>query len=66
MIEILATIRGPTFHVGITLHDDKVVEAAPIISFMRGWSRDRVRDYCSERDWQISIVWEIGPCGQKN
>jgi hypothetical protein len=66
MIEILATIRGPTFHAGIVLHDDKVVETADIVRYMHGWSRDRVRDYCKERDWQVSIVWEIGPCGQKS
>jgi hypothetical protein len=41
--ETLAQIRGANFTAGIVLFDDKVVETAPIVRYMRGWSRDRVR-----------------------
>ena len=53
MIEILAAIKAPKFHAGIVLWNDKVVEAAPIVRYMRGWSRKNVREYCKERGWQI-------------
>ncbi|MGY3615694.1 hypothetical protein [Bradyrhizobium sp. USDA 10063] len=41
---------------GIVLHDDVVVETAPIVRFMRRWSRDRVREYCRKYGWDISVV----------
>ena len=54
--EILAQIRSPNFTAGIVLFDDVVVEAAPILRYMRRWSRDRVRDYCNKQGWQIAVV----------
>lgn len=64
MIEVLAQIRSPKprqFTAGIVLWDDVVVEAAPIIHFMkRGkWTRDRVREHCQSKGWQISVVHEM-------
>lgn len=56
MIEILAQIRGHGFTAGIVLWDDKVVEAAPILRRMRGWSRESVRDYCIVQNWKVSVV----------
>lgn len=44
--EILAQIRAPNFTAGIVLFDDKVVETAPILRRMHGWSRDRARAAC--------------------
>lgn len=63
MIETLAVIDAenhPTkFYCGIVLHDDRVVEAADIVKYMRGWSRDRVRDYCKSKGWKVSVVHEV-------
>jgi hypothetical protein len=60
MIEILARIDSdnPPFTAGLVLHDDDVVEAAPIIRYMeRGrWTRAVVRDYCEKRGWKIKVV----------
>lgn len=56
MIEIVAQIRGHGFTAGLVLWDDKVVEAAPIIRYMKNWSRQRVRDYCIVKNWQVSVV----------
>jgi hypothetical protein len=59
-VEILAQITSdnPPFTAGLVLHDDDVVEAAPIIRYMqRGrWTRAVVRDYCERRGWQIKVV----------
>ena len=66
MIEILAQIEGRhrgggTFNAGIVLWDDKVVEAAPILIYMKHgkWTRTRVRDWCRKKGWKISVVHEI-------
>jgi hypothetical protein len=63
VIEILAQIAGKhrtgkNFHAGIVLWDDLVIEAAPIVHYMkRGkWDRDRVRAHCLEKGWTIDVV----------
>lgn len=57
--EILAQIGAPHFHAGIVLWDDRVVEAAPIVGYMKKWSRSRVRGYCKTKGWKVSVVWEM-------
>lgn len=59
MREILAVIDAPHFYAGIVLWDDRVTEAAHIVKYMRKWSRDRVREYCREKGWRISVVYEM-------
>jgi hypothetical protein len=61
LIEVLAQIHGDKFHAGIVLWDDVVIEAAPIVHYMkRGkWSRNRVRDYCKGRGWSVDVVWQM-------
>jgi hypothetical protein len=64
LIEILAQIRAPKprqFVAGIVLFDDVVVEAAPIVHYMkRGkWTRARVREWCCEKGWEISVVHQL-------
>lgn len=60
MIETLAQIRSdnPSLTAGLVLHDDVVVEAAPIIGYMKraNWTRAVVRAYCEKRGWQIRVV----------
>jgi len=58
MIEILAEIDAPHFNAGIVLRNDRVVEAADIVRYMRGWSRERVRKYCHAKQWKVSVVHE--------
>lgn len=57
--EILARITAPHFCAGIVLWDDKVVEAAPIVRRMKGWSRAKVRDHCRDKGWTISVVHQM-------
>jgi hypothetical protein len=59
VIEILAQIKAPHFCAGIVLWDDGVVEASPIVHYMKKhrWSRDRIRSYCQEKGWTIQVVW---------
>jgi hypothetical protein len=57
--DILAQIDAPgaegNFTCGIVLRGNVVIEAAPIVKYMRRWSRARVRDYCRGRGWQVSV-----------
>lgn len=64
MIEILATIEAPHFNAGIVLWDDRVIEAAPIIGYMKRkrWTRDQVRDYCASKGWSVSVVYSARAC----
>jgi hypothetical protein len=57
--EILAQVRAPHFTAGIVLWDGRVVEAAPIVGFMKRWSRDRVRAYCAGKGWKVSVVHQL-------
>ncbi len=62
VVEILAQIRADKpvkFTAGIVLWDDKVIEAAPIVKYMKRWSRDRVREYCGKRKWTISVIHQV-------
>ena len=63
MIELLAQVegrdhKGRPFCAGIVLWDDVVVEAAPIVHYMKRqrWTRDQVRDYCAKRGWTVTVV----------
>lgn len=56
--EILAVIDAPHFYAGIILWNDRVVEAADIVKYMRRWRRETVRDYCQHKGWKISVVYE--------
>lgn len=62
MIEILAQVTAPgakEFCAGLVLWDDVAVEAAPIVGYMakQKWTRDRIRSYCAERGWHVSVVY---------
>jgi hypothetical protein len=58
MRETLVVIDAPHFFAGLILWDDRVVEAADIVKYMRRWSRDRVRNYCAQKGWKILVVQE--------
>lgn len=62
MKETLAQIRAEgarPFTAGIVLWDNTVVEAAPIVGYMKGWRRSQVRNYCGSKGWEVSVVHEL-------
>jgi hypothetical protein len=67
MTEILAQIIAPKFVAAIVLRDDIVVEAAPIVGYMKRekWSRDRVRSQCKAWGWKVSIVKRLVGLAQR-
>jgi len=64
MTEMLAQIDAPDtrerkgFNCGIILRDGIVVQAAPIVGYMRRerWTRKRVRDYCQQKGWSVRVI----------
>jgi hypothetical protein len=56
MIEILAQVRAQNFCAGLVLWDDKVIETAPLLRRMKGWSRAHVRDYCRGKGWKVEVI----------
>ncbi len=64
MIEILAQISKPNpkgFTAGIVLWDDRVVETAPILAFMKKgkFTRNHVRAYCRGRGWKVEVIHQL-------
>jgi hypothetical protein len=63
MIEVLAQIEGVQrkgrFTAGLVLWDDKVIEAPPIVRYMKGWTRAYVRMHCYDLHWTITVVHQV-------
>ncbi len=53
-MEVLIAINAPHFYAGIVARDGLVIESAPIVKYMIGWSGRRVADYCASKRWK----WE--------
>jgi hypothetical protein len=67
--EVLAVIDAPHFYAGIVLRDDHVIDAAPIVKYMKddgGWSRQRVREYCQIKGWHVAVVATVTANTSKN
>lgn len=52
----LVQITAPHFCAGITLVNDTVDEAAPIVKWMRGKNWKYIQSYCINKRWQIAMV----------
>jgi hypothetical protein len=62
MLRYLLRISAFHFCADIVLLDNKVVEAEPVVGYMRGWSRKHVDDYCRQRGWKTWKAWsEVHP-----
>ena len=59
MIETTLRIVAPHFVAGVILWDDKAVQVAPIVSYMRGWTLARATTYCERKGWGCSTVAQV-------
>lgn len=59
---MMLRIRAPSFVAGLVLstpgEHEIVTEAAPILKYMRGWSKERVEQYCQQRRWTLEAIEE--------
>lgn len=57
--ETLVVIDAPHFYAGLIAVDGRVIEAAHIVKYMKGWSGQRVADYCREKGWRWERVHTV-------
>jgi hypothetical protein len=61
-VDILAEIDAPDtpkrkgFNCAIVLRNDVVIQTAPIVKYMKGWHRDRVRTFCANAGWKVTVI----------
>ena len=57
---MLAQITAPHFCAGLGVDveepPNRVVDAAPILAYMLGWSAQSVKDYCYDKGWTVKRV----------
>ena len=54
--EAMLVIDAPHFYAGVILGNGCVIEAAPILRYMVGWTEARVRGYCARKGWTIQTT----------
>lgn len=59
MALVLGRIVAPHFVAGVIVEDGRVVRAAPIVGYMKGWPEERVRAYVARKGWTAtrSLPW---------
>lgn len=58
---MLIRVVAPHFVAGLIIENDICTEAAPILQWAKGWTRDRLRDYFSKKGWKASVINEKAP-----
>ena len=58
---MLFRITGPFFCAGVELRDNYVICCAPILNYMRGWTRKRLLNYVRDRDWKAEEIPDGSP-----
>jgi hypothetical protein len=58
--DVVITIQIDASHMccGVVLDDDVVIWCAPIVKYMRGWSRARVLKYCRTKGWRTTLIYQ--------
>ena len=52
----IVQIDAGHFCAAVLLRNNLVIEAAPIVKYMHGWTADRVEDYCDRKSWTAKRV----------
>ena len=65
-MDITVRVVAPHFVAGLVFRQRVVVEAAPILAYMRGWDADRVRRYVDARGWSAARVGPHVASGEGN
>ena len=56
MSDVIVRITAPHFCVGLLFRNQVVVEAAPIVKYMRGWNGAAVEAYVKKKRWKAEII----------
>jgi hypothetical protein len=52
-------VDAPHFSAGVIVRDGKIILAAPILAYSRGWSIDRFCDYCRRKGWRYAAGFRL-------
>jgi len=54
----IVRIEAPYFVAGVDVSNRTglVVHAAPILKYMRGWTEQRVFQYCDRKGWKAMVI----------
>ena len=55
-MKTLIRITSSYFCAGIEVEDQHVVNTAPILKYMNGWSMSQVIDYVKKNLWTLKVV----------
>ena len=47
-------VSSAYFTAGLVVEHGKVIKAAPILGYMRGWSLEQVTAYSEKKDWRLA------------
>jgi hypothetical protein len=53
---MLLQITAPHFCAGVDLENNKVIAYAPIVKYMKGWTENKIRNYCKSKKWDVKEV----------
>ena len=54
---MMIRITAPHFTCAVVLNwEGVVIEAAPIVRYMRHWSSERVLRYCHRKSWKAEVL----------
>lgn len=54
--EIIVAIDAKYFYAGIIIEGGKVIDAAPIVRYMIGWSRAKAAAYVGRKRWKVTVI----------
>jgi hypothetical protein len=56
---MLFQIKASYFCAGGEIADNRVIDSAPIIQYMKGWSYKQVYEYCQRKKWEFRMIPDI-------
>lgn len=59
--DVTVRITAPHFCCGIVFRNQIVVEAAPIVKYMKGWNGAAVEKFLKNKKWRGEIVPAVKP-----
>lgn len=57
---VLVRIKAGHFTAGLVIKNSIVIEAAPIVMYMKGWRAEQVEKYCKNKKWGVEVFTEPG------
>ena len=54
-VKQLLQVKNNYLCAGLVIENEVVVEAAPILKYMIGWTCSRVMGYCTYKNWEYEI-----------